>query len=309
MNKIIFALIFITLACSVVASAQDDLVFADAYWDMEVSNRVIAIGETLWINVSGIPRTSFDIVFTLTGTNETNEVKYDGYTNITGNQTMEFDLELTRDPGTYIIALVVNDTVYSWADLDIRWDETHSLKLDIHDIKRELATEKSDKEAMRIEIGQLIVEFRKDRAGLTFLFCYAIITTTILLHFFGPFFINYAIKWNTERQYVAEHRDKNKPHPNDQHFTDYGGTYIKQQGEMATVGDDFPEEYQEIRGKNHDQFLEYLKECDAKGDDYRKISKMPKPPLFAWRMLKIGKKADIEKVEKVKKVKKVKGAD
>jgi len=285
----IFLFIFMALS-GLVSSQEYDNNFIHSGWEMDNSDRIIAMGETYWINISGVPSHPFELVFTPMSHNATDELTYYGYTNETGNQSVEYDIDDTRIPGMYMIALVVNNTVYEVVELDIRYDRVRALELEIYDLEARIDDQDGVILSVRSEVGEMIVLIRKLFWAVGFLLCYFVIRNAVDLYTNAPDWVNKFVKWNRQRNFSEEQKNKHPPNPNERIFNMHGGGQILSPGQRAKVDEKYMEEYQECDGKTHDDMLEYLKGRESIGNDYPKWKGLAQSPKFKWKMLKLKNK-------------------
>jgi len=290
MKRLILIILVFLAITPMIAAQEYDEPFADSYvWEMDNSDRIISMGETYWINITGVPSHSFELVFTPMGNTTARESSYYGYTNETGNQSIEYDIDDTRIPGMYVIALVVNGSVYEVVELDIRYSETMALRLELYDMEAMIDEQERTITAMRIEVGEMIVLIRKLFGAVAFLLCYFVIRNAVDLHTNSPDWINGYVKWSRQRNFAEDQKDKHPPNPNERIFNIHGGGQILSPGQRAKVEEKYMEEYQECDNMTHDEMLDYLKDLESIGNDYGKWEGLAPSSKFKLKIPKLKK--------------------
>ena len=286
MKKLIIIIALILVMIPIVEAQEYDDGFFYNGWRMDNSDRIISIGETYWINITGSPSHSFKLIFTPVLFNSTvEEWTYHGFTNTTGNQSVEYDIDDTRIPGLYRIGLVVNDSIYQVVELDIR--DSEYMRGVIKDRDQDLADAERDEiiNDLRYDIGKLIKLVDLLYYTVIFLLCYFIVRNGVDLWLHGPEYFNRWVKWSHQQRLYGKIRDANPPNPNEDHFKDYGGRDIKSPGDSARNPDDLDPDCKSMIGLDHDDSLDHLLNEAERGTDFPERPDIPKPKEWHWRDL------------------------
>ena len=276
--------------------------FVNNPWTMTPSQRIIAIGQTLWINITGPSWQPYELSFTPLDNTTSDEFTMFGMTNENGTQLETLELEQTRNAGSYFIALVINKTyehpgiVYEVAELEIRYDPNFYNQILIHDLEARINVQQEEINTLRIEQGQLIIKFREVWAIVIFVFCYMVVRTAFDIHIHGIDYYNRISAWNHYRKLSDEVKLKYPQNISELHYIQNGGVVYKTPGHEDVIPDDFPEEYQQLRGMDTDEALAFVI-GESKKSNIPELPDIPKPKRFSFKFRKNKDKPEPEPEE------------
>lgn len=115
-------------------SAQEDPEQPTYEWTLTLSRSNVYIGETLWLNVTGYPNSTFTIRFVPVFTNSSAyEWRERSITDENGTRDIPLDIGLDRRAGRYAVSLSVNDDLIDVYYVDFIFSDTTYNRLLIQD--------------------------------------------------------------------------------------------------------------------------------------------------------------------------------